>query len=111
MGAAPGAVIRFKTPLEARTTFHDLIRGDVTFENAVLDDFVLLKSDGYPTYHLANVIDDHLMEISHVMRAEEWLSSTPRHLMLYNAFGFTPPLFAHLPIILGSDRSKLSIEP
>ncbi len=108
LGAAPGAVIRYKTPLEARTTFHDLIRGDVTFENAVLDDFVLLKSDGYPTYHLANVIDDHIMQISHVMRAEEWLSSTPRHLMLYNAFGFTPPLFAHLPIILGSDRSKLS---
>jgi glutamyl-tRNA synthetase len=69
---------------------------------------VLLKSDGYPTYHLANVIDDHLMQISHVLRAEEWLSSTPRHLMLYNAFGFIPPLFAHLPIILGSDRSKLS---
>jgi glutamyl-tRNA synthetase len=108
LDAAPGAVIRYKTPLEARTTFHDLIRGDVTFENATLDDFVLLKSDGYPTYHLANVIDDHLMQISHVLRAEEWLSSTPRHLMLYNAFGFTPPLFAHLPIILGSDRSKLS---
>ncbi|RJO62714.1 MAG: glutamate--tRNA ligase [Dehalococcoidia bacterium] len=106
--AAQGAVIRFKTPLEARTTFHDLIRSEVTFENATLDDFVLLKSDGYPTYHLANVIDDHMMEISHVLRAEEWLSSTPRHLMLYNAFGFTPPLFAHLPIILGSDRSKLS---
>ncbi len=106
--AGRGAVVRFKTPLEARTTFHDLIRGDVTFENATLDDFVLLKSDGYPTYHLANVIDDHMMEISHVLRAEEWLSSTPRHLMLYNAFGFTPPLFAHLPIILGSDRSKLS---
>jgi glutamyl-tRNA synthetase len=108
LGAKPGAVIRYKTPLEARTTFHDLIRGDVTFENSLLDDFVLLKSDGYPTYHLANVIDDHIMEISHVMRAEEWLSSTPRHLMLYNAFGFTPPLFAHLPIILGPDRSKLS---
>ncbi|MBZ5526211.1 MAG: glutamate--tRNA ligase [Acidobacteriia bacterium] len=106
--AARGAVIRFKTPLEARTTFHDLIRGEVTFENATLDDFVLLKSDGYPTYHLANVIDDHMMDISHVLRAEEWLSSTPKHLMLYNAFGFTPPLFAHLPIILGSDRSKLS---
>ena len=106
--AGRGAVIRFKTPLMERTTFHDLIRGDVTFENATLDDFVLLKSDGYPTYHLANVIDDHMMEISHVLRAEEWLSSTPKHLMLYSAFGFTPPIFAHLPIILGSDRSKLS---
>jgi glutamyl-tRNA synthetase len=108
LDVAHGAVIRNKTPLEAKTTFNDLIRGDVTFENATLDDFVLLKSDGYPTYHLANVIDDHLMQISHVLRAEEWLSSTPRHLMLYNALGFTPPLFAHLPIILGSDRSKLS---
>ena len=108
LGDKPGGVIRFKTPLEARTTFHDLIRGEVTFENAGLDDFVLLKSDGYPTYHLANVIDDHLMQISHIMRAEEWLSSTPKHLLLYRAFGFEPPLFAHLPIILGSDRSKLS---
>jgi glutamyl-tRNA synthetase len=106
--AAPGAVIRFKTPAEGKTTFHDLIRGDVTFENANLDDFVLLKSDGYPTYHLANVIDDQLMQISHVMRAEEWLSSTPKHILLYNALGFSPPLFAHMPIILGSDRSKLS---
>jgi glutamyl-tRNA synthetase len=68
----------------------------------------LLKSDGYPTYHLANVVDDHAMEISHVMRAEEWLSSTPRHLLLYNALGYTPPQFAHLPMILGTDRSKLS---
>jgi glutamyl-tRNA synthetase len=68
----------------------------------------LLKSDGYPTYHLANVVDDHLMEISHVLRAEEWLSSTPRHLLLYHALGFEPPQFAHLPMILGSDRAKLS---
>jgi glutamyl-tRNA synthetase len=101
-------VIRFKTPKEGKTTFHDLIRSDITFENALLDDFVLLKSDGYPTYHLANVIDDHLMQISHVLRAEEWLSSTPKHLLLYNAFGYEPAQFAHLPIILGSDRSKLS---
>jgi len=108
LGAAPGAVVRFKIPSSGRTSFNDLIRGEVSFENALLDDFVLLKSDGYPTYHLANVIDDHLMEISHVMRAEEWLSSTPRHLMLYRALGFAPPAFAHLPIILGTDRSKLS---
>ena len=108
LGPAQGAVIRFKTPLNGSTTFHDVIRGDVTFENAILDDFVLLKSDGYPTYHLANIIDDHMMQISHVLRAEEWLSSTPKHLMLYNAFGFTAPIFAHLPMILGSDRSKLS---
>ena len=108
LGPAPGAVIRFKIPLESQTTFHDLIRGEITFDNALLDDFVLLKSDGYPTYHLANVIDDHQMLISHVMRGEEWLSSTPRHLMLYRAFEWTPPKFAHLPIILGTDRSKLS---
>ena len=108
LGTAPGAVVRFKIPRGGRTSFSDLIRGEVSFENALLDDFVLLKSDGYPTYHLANVIDDHLMRISHVMRAEEWLSSTPRHLMLYQALGFAPPFFAHLPIILGTDRSKLS---
>ncbi|MBI4312137.1 MAG: glutamate--tRNA ligase, partial [Chloroflexi bacterium] len=73
-----------------------------------LDDFVLLKSDGFPTYHLANVIDDHFMRVSHVMRAEEWLPSTPRHLLLYGALGYEPPIFAHLPMILGPDRSKLS---
>ncbi len=101
-------VIRFKAPLDGRTTFHDLIRGDITFDNSELDDLVLLKSDGYPTYHLANVVDDHFMEISHVMRADEWLSSTPRHVLLYDAFGWEPPLFAHLPMILGPDRSKLS---
>ena len=101
-------VVRFKTPLEGQTEFNDLIWGEVVFENNTIDDFVLLKSDGYPTYHLANVVDDHLMEISHVLRAEEWLSSTPRHLLLYQALGFEPPQFAHLPMILGSDRSKLS---
>lgn len=105
-GTAP--VIRFKTPLEARTKFNDLIRGEVFFENSTLDDFILLKSDGYPTYHLASVVDDHLMVISHVLRADEWLSSTPRHVLLYAALNFQPPLFAHLPIILGPDRSKLS---
>ncbi len=101
-------VVRFKSPLEGQTRFTDLIRGEVVFENSTLDDLVLLKSDGYPTYHLANVIDDHLMEISHVLRAEEWLSSTPRHLLLYQALGFAPPQFAHLPMRLGPDRSKLS---
>ncbi|MBI2909710.1 MAG: glutamate--tRNA ligase [Chloroflexi bacterium] len=101
-------VVRFKTPLQGETVFHDLIRGDIVVDNATLDDFVLLKSDGYPTYHLANVVDDHLMEISHVMRADEWLPSTPRHVLLYRALGYQPPLYAHLPIILGPDRSKLS---
>jgi glutamyl-tRNA synthetase len=101
-------VVRFKTPLGGQIRFQDLIRGEVVFENGTLDDFVLLKSDGYPTYHLANVIDDHLMQISHVLRADEWLASTPRHVLLYQALGWEPPQFAHLPMILGSDRSKLS---
>jgi glutamyl-tRNA synthetase len=101
-------VIRFRTPLEGETTFYDLIRGAVTFKNDTLDDFVLLKSDGYPTYHLANVVDDHLMAISHVLRADEWLSSTPRHILLYQALSWQPPQFAHLPMILGPDRAKLS---
>jgi glutamyl-tRNA synthetase len=101
-------VIRFKTPLDGETRFDDLIRGQVVFDNRNLDDFVLLKSDGYPTYHLANVVDDHLMAISHVLRADEWLASTPRHVLLYEALDYQPPLFAHLPMILGSDRSKLS---
>ena len=101
-------VVRFTTPLEGETRFTDLIRGEITFANANLDDFVLMKSDGFPTYHLANVVDDRLMEITHVMRADEWLSSTPRHVLLYGALGWQPPHFAHLPMILGPDRSKLS---
>jgi len=101
-------VIRFKTPLSGQIKFADLIRGDVVFDSEKIDDFVLLKSDGYPTYHLANVIDDHFMQISHVLRADEWLSSTPRHILLYDALAFEPPKFAHLPMILGNDRAKLS---
>ena len=101
-------VIRFKAPIKGETTFNDLIRGDITFNNSELDDLVLLKSDGYPTYHLANIVDDHFMQITHVMRADEWLSSTPRHVLLYAALGWEPPLFAHLPMILGPDKSKLS---
>jgi glutamyl-tRNA synthetase len=105
-GAVP--VVRFKSPTNGQTPFNDLLRGQIVFENSTLDDFVLLKSDGYPTYHLANIVDDHLMEISHVLRADEWLSSTPRHVLLYRALGWEPPQFAHLPMILGPDRSKLS---
>ncbi len=101
-------VVRFKTPLEGQTVFDDLIRGEVVFEHSTIDDFILLKSDGYPTYHLASVVDDHLMEISHVLRAEEWLSSTPRHRLLYDRLSFEPPQFVHLPMILGTDRAKLS---
>ncbi len=107
--ADPGeSVVRFRTPLEGEIVIDDAIRGEVVFSAAALDDFVLLKSDGYPTYHLANVVDDHLMEITHVMRAEEWLPSAPRHVELYRAFGYEAPRLAHLPMILGPDRSKLS---
>lgn len=101
-------VVRFKTPLSGRTTFTDVIRGDVSWENRLIDDFVILKSDGFPTYHLANVVDDVAMAITHVIRGDEWMSSAPRHAMIYEAFGYTPPAFAHLPLILGSDRTKLS---
>ena len=101
-------VVRFMMPPEGGTELSDLIRGDVSWDNSLLDDFVILKSDGFPTYHLANVLDDHLMEISHVLRAEEWLPSTPKHLRLYGALGYEPPLFGHLPMIMGPDRSKLS---
>jgi glutamyl-tRNA synthetase len=100
-------VVRLKTPLNGQTGFHDIIWGDVTFSNMTLEDLVLLKSDGYPTYHLANVVDDHTMEITHVLRAEEWISSTPYHILLYGAMGYQPPQFAHLPMLLGHDRSKL----
>lgn len=101
-------VVRAKMPDEGETEFHDAVRGPVKFRNDLLDDYVLLKGDGYPTYHLANVIDDHLMETTHVIRGEEWLPSTPKHLLLYKAFGWTPPQFAHLPLLLNPDRSKLS---
>ena len=101
-------VIRLKVPHNGQTEFDDIIRGNVSFENKLIDDQVLLKSDGYPTYHLANVADDHLMEITHVIRAEEWLSSTPKHLLLYKFFDWPAPQFAHLPMILGPDKSKLS---
>jgi glutamyl-tRNA synthetase len=101
-------VIRFAMPLEGETVFHDEIRGEIRFENALIDDFVMLKSDGYPTYHLASVTDDHDMGITHVIRGEEWISSTPRHVQIYRALGWELPKFAHLPMILGMDRKKLS---
>ena len=101
-------VVRFKTPLGGETVAHDVLRGTVTFQNNTLDDFVLLKSDGYPTYHLAAQVDDHLMATTHVLRGEEWLPSAPRHVLIYEAFGWKPPLFAHLSRILGPDRAKLS---
>ncbi len=102
-------VIRLAIPTEGSTAFYDEVRKDyVTWENKLLDDFVMLKSDGFPTYHLANVVDDHLMQISHVIRAEEWISSTPKHVLLYQAFGWEQPKWVHAPILLGEDRSKLS---
>lgn len=101
-------VIRQKIPRQETIMFEDLIRGRVKFEGKTIDDQVLMKSDHFPTYHLANVVDDHLMQISHVIRGEEWLPSTPKHLFLYQAFGWTPPQFAHLPLLLNKDKSKLS---
>ena len=100
--------VRMKVPRGDAIRFHDLIRETVEFSTDELDDQILLKSDGYPTYHLANVVDDHLMQISHVIRGEEWLPSTPKHLLLYRFFGWQKPEFAHLPLLLNSDRSKLS---
>lgn len=101
-------VVRCAVPLEGTTRVKDVLRGEIRFENVNLDDAVLLKSNGYPTYHLANVIDDHLMRISHVIRAEEWIPSAPLHILIYVAFGWQPPLFAHVPDVLGRDGRKLS---
>jgi glutamyl-tRNA synthetase len=101
--------IRLKIPVDEITRFHDDILGDIEWKNnAVNADPVLLKSDGFPTYHLANVVDDHLMGITHVLRAQEWLASTPLHVLLYKAFGWTPPEFCHLPMVMGKDGKKLS---
>jgi len=100
-------VIRFKVQAGA-IDFHDLIRGDVHFEGDLIDDFVLLRSDGYPTYHLSVVVDDIDMEITHVARGDDHLSNTPKHVLLFRAFGVEPPIFAHLPLILGQDRKRLS---
>ncbi|MDI6767624.1 MAG: glutamate--tRNA ligase [Bacteroidota bacterium] len=101
-------VVRLNIESDQTVVVDDIIRGRVEFDSNLLDDQVLIKSDGYPTYHLANVVDDHLMEISHVIRGEEWLPSTPKHVLLYDAFGWERPIFAHLPLLLNPDRSKLS---
>ncbi|MDO8582941.1 MAG: glutamate--tRNA ligase family protein [bacterium] len=101
--------IRFKIPASKEISWTDEIGNKkISFKTDVIEDFVILKSDGFPTYHLASVVDDHLMEISHVIRGDEWISSTPKHLMLYEAFGWEPPVFGHLPVILGPDKTKLS---
>ena len=102
-------VIRLKVPLEGQTSFHDVLYGTITVENKTLDDLILLKSDGFPTYHLGVVVDDQLMEISHIMRGDEWLPSVPKHILIYDAFGWKPPIFAHLPLILAPEgKGKLS---
>lgn len=106
--AGEAHVIRLKMPTEGMTTFEDKLRGKVEFDNQRLDDQVLLKADGFPTYHLANVVDDHLMHITHVIRAEEWISSTPKHVMLYKAFGWTEPTWVHMPLLRNADKSKIS---
>jgi len=101
-------VIRLNVVPNQKIIFNDVIREQVEFDSNNVDDQVLIKSDGYPTYHFANVVDDHLMKITHVIRGEEWLSSTPKHVLLYDSFGWERPIFAHLPLLLNPDRSKLS---
>lgn len=101
-------VLRLKTPSSGTTVVRDIVHGDVSFNNEEVSDFVIMKSDGFPTYNFACVVDDHLMGITHVIRADEHLSNTPKQLMIYRAFGWVPPEFAHVPMILAPDRSKLS---
>jgi glutamyl-tRNA synthetase len=107
--ASQGSVVRLKVPLEGSTAFQDELLGRIETPNCdVNPDPVLLKSDGFPTYHLANVVDDHLMGVTHILRAQEWLPSTPLHVLLYTAFGWQPPRYCHLPMVLGQDGQKLS---
>jgi glutamyl-tRNA synthetase len=106
--AGESYTVRLAVPYDGQTRLHDELRGEIVFNNANLDDAVLLKSNGYPTYHLANVIDDHLMSISHVIRAEEWIPSAPLHVLVYNALGWPQPKWVHVPDVLGKDGKKLS---
>ena len=101
-------VIRFKMPENKKVIVKDLIRGDIVVNTKDLDDYVLMKSDGFPTYHFASIVDDHLMKITHVMRGDEWIASTPKHVLLYEAFGWQAPVFAHLPQLLNKNKKKLS---
>ena len=101
-------VVRLKVPLTGECVFEDAVKGRISCPWADIDDQILMKSDGFPTYHLANVVDDHLMKITHVIRGDEWISSTPKHVLLYEAFGWTPPVFMHMPLLLGKDGKKLS---
>lgn len=108
LAAGEPYVVRLKMPYEGETIIKDRLRGDIVFENNKIDDQVLLKADGFPTYHLANVVDDHLMEVTHVIRAEEWIASTPKHIQLYKAFGWDAPEFIHMPLLRNADRTKIS---
>jgi glutamyl-tRNA synthetase len=108
VAAGESHTVRLKVPFHGTTTFTDQLRGKIEYQNRVLDDLVLLKSDGFPTYHLANVVDDHAMEITHVLRGDEWIPSTPRHILIYQALGYEPPVFCHLPVILAEGGGKLS---
>ncbi|MBN2345893.1 MAG: glutamate--tRNA ligase [Candidatus Aminicenantes bacterium] len=108
LAAGAPHVVRLKVPDDRAVIFHDRIRGDIATDSAQLDDLVLLKSDGFPTYHLANVVDDHWMEVTHVLRGDEWIASTPKHILIYEALGWAPPVFAHMPVILAADGGKLS---
>lgn len=101
-------VVRVKVPLQGECVYTDSIKGRLTYPWADVDDQVLMKTDGFPTYHLANVVDDHLMEITHVIRGDEWISSTPKHLLLYDCFGWKAPIYMHMPLLLGKDGKKLS---
>jgi glutamyl-tRNA synthetase len=106
--AGESFVVRMKTPLEGECAWQDLLRGEIRREWALVDDQIILKSDGFPTYHLAVVVDDHLMEISHIIRGEEWINSVPKHVRLYEYFGWERPVFCHLPLLRNRDKSKLS---
>ena len=108
LAASVPYVVRMRVPKDRTIEFEDLLRGKIKIEGKTIDDQVLLKSDGYPTYHLANVVDDHLMEVTEVIRAEEWITSTPKHVLLYEAFGWERPRFRHMPLLRNKDKSKIS---
>jgi glutamyl-tRNA synthetase len=101
-------IVRIAVPSDGETTFTDVVRGPITYQNALLDDYVLLKTDGWPTYHLASVVDDHAMRISHVLRGDDWIATTPIHVILHGALGQPLPIYAHFPQILGPDRARLA---
>ena len=106
--AGEAYVIRLRMPYEGETIVKDELRGNIIFENSKIDDQVLLKSDGFPTYHLANIVDDYLMGITHVIRAEEWIASTPKHIQLYKAFAWEEPKWYHMPLLRNADKTKIS---